>query len=182
MDRRQALLAAIALVGGAVVDGAVPTWAYSGTPVAPGAPGRFFDAREMGMLAAVAAIMIPATATPGAQAVNVPGVVDGLMLDWASAATRAQLRQVLADIDAKVAPRGFLAHPPTEQAALLFGLDVAAFKDKSRTGEGFRRLKQLIWYAYFTSEGADPDYVPVPGQYRGDLSRAELDQLLAEAR
>ncbi|MBJ7417548.1 MAG: gluconate 2-dehydrogenase subunit 3 family protein [Niveispirillum sp.] len=89
MNRRQALLAAITLLGGTFLDGALPVWAYEGTRGAKGQPGRFFNASEMALLADVAEIMIPATDTPGAMAANVHGVVDGLMLDWAVPATRA---------------------------------------------------------------------------------------------
>lgn len=182
MNRRQALLAAITLLGGTVLDGALPVWAYEGTRVAKGQPGRFFNAREMALLTDVAEIMIPATDTPGAAAANVPGVIDGLMLDWAVPATRVQFRQALADIDAKAAPHGFMARPPAERAALLTSIDIAAFQGQGSADQAYRRLKQLIWYAYFTSEGADPDYVAVPGQYRGDLARVEMKQLVAGAR
>lgn len=182
MNRRQALLAAISFVGGSALDTAMPAWAYEGTRVAAGQAGRFFTVLEMALLADVAEIMIPATATPGAMAANVHGVVDGLMLDWANPATRAQFRQALADIDARGVPRGFLAHPPPARAALLTSIDIAAFQGQGPDHQAYRRLKQLIWYAYFTSEGADPDYAAVPGQYRGDLSRAEQRQLLAGAR
>lgn len=182
MNRRQALLAAITLLGGTFLDGALPVWAYEGTRGAKGQPGRFFNAREMALLADVAEIMIPATDTPGAMAANVHGVVDGLMLDWAVPATRAQFRQALADIDAKAAPHGFMARPPAERAALLTSIDIAAFQGQGPADQAYRRLKQLIWYAYFMSKGADPDYVAVPGQYRGDLTRGEMKQLVAGAR
>lgn len=182
MNRRQALLAAITLLGGIVLDGPPPVWAYEGTRAARGQPGRFFNAREMALLTDVAEIMIPATDTPGATAANVPGVIDGLMLDWAVPATRMQFRQALADIDAKAAPHGFMDRPPAERAALLTGIDIAAFQGQGPADQAYRRLKQLIWYAYFTSEGADPDYVAVPGQYRGDLTRGEMKQLVMGAR
>lgn len=182
MNRRQALLAAITLLGGTLLDGALPGWAYEGTRVAKGRPGRFFNAREMALLADVAEIMIPATDTPGAMAANVHGVVDGLMMDWAVPATRVQFRQALADIDAKAAPHGFMDRPPAERAALLTSIDIAAFQGQGPADQAYRRLKQLIWYAYFTAEGADPDYVAVPGQYRGDLTRTEMKQLVAGAR
>ncbi|MFV3128443.1 gluconate 2-dehydrogenase subunit 3 family protein [Niveispirillum sp. KHB5.9] len=177
MNRRQALLAAIALVGGAATV-PLPAWAYEGTK---GPVGRFFSGPEMALLAEVAEIMIPATDTPGARDANVHGVVDGLMVDWAEPQTQAQFRAVLAGIDGK-GPRPFLALAPAERAALLTGIDIAAFSGKRPEDQGWRRLKQLIWYAYFTSQGADPDYVAVPGDYRGDLSKAEYRHLVEERR
>lgn len=176
MNRREAMLAAIALVGGAATA-PLPAWAYAGTT---GPVGRFFTEAEMALLAEVAEIMIPATDTPGASAVNVHGVVDGLMLDWALPATRAQFRATLATIDQR-GSRPFLRLPAAERAGLLAAIDAAAFMNDA-AGQGWRRLKQLIWYAYFTSQGADPDYVAVPGDYRGDLSKAEYRRLVEERR
>ena len=178
MNRREALAAAIALVGGAVsMSMPLPAKAYEGTrePV-----GRFFTTPEMALLAEVAAIMIPATGTPGAREANVHGVVDGLMVDWALPATSRQFRDMLAAIDRR-GPRPFLALPPAERAGLLAAIDAAAFRSET-ADPGWRRLKQLIWYAYFTSQGADPDYVAVPGDYRGDLSGPEYRRLVAERR
>jgi hypothetical protein len=126
--------------------------------------------------------MIPATDTPGARAANVQGVVDGLMLDWALPATREQFRATLAAINQR-GPRPFLSLPAAERAGLLAAFDAAAFMGgKGPADQGWRRLKQLIWYAYFTSEGADPDYVAVPGDYRGDLSGPEYRHMVEERR
>lgn len=178
MNRRQAMLAAIALVGGAATA-PLPAWAYVGTK---GPVGRFFTAAEMALLTEVAEIMIPATDTPGARQANVHGVVDGLMVDWALPSTQAQFRATLTAIDRR-GPRPFLALPAAERAGLLTAIDAAAFMGSNSTaGQGWRRLKQLIWYAYFTSQGADPDYVAVPGDYRGDLSGPEYRRLVEERR
>lgn len=175
MDRRQALWAAIRLVGGMVALHTLPAGAYEGTVVPPGVAGRFFTAGEMALLAAVATIMIPATDTPSAGEVNVHGVIDGLMVDWAAPATQAQFRAVLAAID-KV---GFTALGPKAQADWLARRDAQAF---AADDPDYRRLKQLIFYAYFTAAGADPDYVRIPGAYHGDLSLAEYRHLVAERR
>lgn len=179
MDRRQALFAAIRLVGGGVALGALPASAYEGTIAAPGAAGHFFTAGEMALLAAVATTVIPATDTPSAGEVNVQGVIDGLMVDWAVPATRAQFRAALAAIDKAAGGNGFTALDPTAQADWLARWDAQAFAGDD---PDYRRLKQLIFYAYFTAEGADPDYVRIPGAYHGDLSLAEYRHLVAERR
>lgn len=179
MDRRQALLAAISLVGGMVALHALPAGAYEGTDVKPGAAGRFFTAGEMALLAAVATTMIPVSDTPGAAEVNVHGVIDGLMVDWAVPATQVQFRAALAAIDKAAGSSGFTALNPKVQTDLLTRLDTQAFAGDD---PGYRRLKQLIFYAYFTAAGADPDYVRIPGAYHGDLSLAEYRHLVAERR
>lgn len=182
MNRRDALLAAIGLVGGIAALTTLPAGAYVGTTAPDGAAGRFFTAREMALLAMVAEIMIPATDTPGGRAANVHGVIDGLMLDWALPATRAQFRTALSAIDDKAGPAGLPSRPAAERAALLTGIDIAAFQGQGPEHQAYRRLKQLIWYAYFTSQGADPDYVAVPGGYYGDLSRDQHRRLVGERR
>lgn len=181
MNRREALLGAIALVGGSVLTAAgLPVGAYTGTRVSPGAAGRFFTAPEMASLAAVADTMIPATTTPGALDANVHGVVDGLMLDWALPATQAQFRAALADIDRQAGPAPFPALSATQRLSLLTRIDAEAFAGQGPAPLAYRRLKQLIYLAYFTSDGADPDYVRVPGAYHGDLSWAQLRDLVRE--
>lgn len=183
MNRREALAAAIRLVGGALALAAVPAGAYEGTQVPDGAAGRFFTGPEMALLATVADIMIPPTVTPGARAANVHGVIDGLMLDWAQPVTRAQFREALTGIDRRAGPGGFLSYPPAGRAGLLATIDHAAFADGGPSAAlPYRRLKQLVYYAYFTSQGADPDYVAVPGAYHGDLSLADYRRLVEEHR
>ncbi|MFV3076153.1 gluconate 2-dehydrogenase subunit 3 family protein [Niveispirillum fermenti] len=183
MNRREALAGAIRLVGGSLLLAAVPAGAYDGTQVPDGAAGRFFTGPEMALLAELADIMIPPTGTPGARAANVHGVMDALMLDWASPATQAQFRAALAGIDRQAGADGFLSRPAAGRATLLAGIDHAAFAaDALPATQPYRRLKQLVYYAYFTSQGADPDYVAVPGAYHGDLSQADYRRLVEEHR
>ena len=46
--------------------------------------------------------------------------------------------------------------------------------------EAYRWLKRLVFLAYRTSEAAFTKYVPNPGSYRGNLSRAQYDALIAQ--
>ncbi len=180
MNRREALLGAIALVGGSVASSALPAGAYIGTIVPAGGAGRLFTATEMATLAAVAETMLPATTTPGAMAANVHGVIDGLMLDWALPATQAQFRAALATIDRLAGETAFCGLAVAERLTVLTRHDTDAFKGQGPAYLAYRRLKQLIFLAYFTSQGADPDYVLVPGAYHGDLSQAQLRDLVRE--
>lgn len=180
MNRREALLGAIILVGGPLLSVALPAGAYSGTVVPAGTAGRFFTASEMASLAAVAETMIPATTTPGAMDANVHGVIDGLMLDWALPSSQAQFRAALAHIDRTAGPAGFPGLMVAERLTLLTRIDTDAFLGQGPEHQAYRRLKQLIYLAYFTSKGADPDYVLVPGAYHGDLSQAQLRDLVRE--
>lgn len=183
IDRRSALLAAIRLVGGMVTLASLPAGAYTGTQAAPGHAGRFFTADELSLLADVAEIMIPATDTLGARAANVQGVIDGLMVDWAVPETQAAIRTALSDIDRAAGAGGLSALSPNDALSLLTLYDARAFADRALpTSVPFRQLKRLIFHAYFTSEGADPDYVAVPGAYRGDIDLTEYRHLVAERR
>lgn len=181
IDRRSALLAAIRLVGGMVTLASLPAGAYTGTQAAPGGAGRFFTADELRLLADVAEMMIPATDTPGARAANVQGVIDGLMVDWAVPETQATIHTALADIDRAAGAGGLSALSPADALSFLTLYDARAFADRALPASApYRLLKRLIFHAYFTSEGADPDYVAVPGTYRGDIDLTEYRQLVAE--
>ncbi len=84
MDRR-VLMRNVALLLGAAT---VPTLA--GCKAAMEGKGAL-DEGQMKLLSAIADTIIPETDTPGAVGANVPKMLSGMIRDWASEATRAEL-------------------------------------------------------------------------------------------
>jgi len=57
-------------------------------------------------------------------------------------------------------------------------IDVTAFSDEvTDYAEGYKRLKDLIFRVFYSSEAANADYVPIPGQYSGNLTLGEYESL-----
>lgn len=145
--------------------------------------GQFFTASELSMLVDIAEIMIPKTDTPGATDVNVISVLDGLMVTWAGSKTKQQYRYILSQVD--VLSMGMFHSsygqlPHENRQALILHLDKIAFEKKSTAlSKSYRHLKKMIFHVYYTSEEANPDYILIPGEYRGDISQKERDAILA---
>ena len=176
--RRELLQGLIVAVGGAAALSACRgTARLVATP--QGAERRFYTANEMGLVTRVSDLVIPRTETPGAVDVNVPGYLDGLMSDWASAETQREHREALQQITARLdaATGNFLSAGDTEANRALAALDSAAFADGNNLG-GYRALKSYITQAYFaTEEGAIQElkWVAVPGRWDPsvDITAAE---------
>ena len=91
LSRRDALKAAIAMVGGTVVGGSLPTLAFA----TEGAP-RFFSQPQFDTLQHTVDVLIPETDTPGALAADAHLVIDALMSDWATDEVREKMAGALA--------------------------------------------------------------------------------------
>lgn len=182
--RREALQAIILAIGGA---GAATAFAGCAsdperTLVMNGSAGRFFSAGEMAILSEVAEIMIPETDTPGANAANVHGFVDGMMADWASIATKDQFRRALALFgnvaDGSGAGR-FMSLPLASRIERVSRVDATSFAEPDTEGaKDYQRLKWLVFEGYWTSKQASPDYRLNPGVYKGDLTWSAYRALL----
>ncbi len=137
--------------------------------LAPDGGARFYGERELALLSRVSDLMLPRTETPGALDVGVPGLLDGLMADWASEETRAAHRESLAALDEALAAQAggdFLDATDAAAERALAAIDADAFA--GRPVEGYRNLKSLITEAYFSTEGGAVDelgWVPVPGRW-----------------
>jgi len=169
---------ALALVGAAAVPSSAVA-AIAAAPAAAGATEAFLDPREMTLLREMAEAMIPRTDTPGANDARVPEFIDSLMVDWAGEGAREQLHQAISAYHALAALRG---KSPAERLEAMVELDLRSFAAHSGDAgaEAYRWLKRLVFLAYRTSEAAFTTWVPNPGSYRGDLSRADYDALVAE--
>lgn len=182
--RREALQAIILAIGGAGAAAAFAGCANEPerTQVVRGAAGRFFSAGEMAILSDVAEIMIPETETPGANAANVHGFVDGMMADWASTATKGQLKLALALFDDLGGGSGagrFLSLPLKSRIERVSSIDATCFAaPDTPDSKAYQRLKWLVFEGYWTSKEANPDYRLHPGVYKGDLTWNEYRALL----
>jgi hypothetical protein len=164
--RREVLQAMIVSLGGASMLSAcsgaaiiIPTEAETG-------PLRFYQPSEILLVSRLSDLIIPRTDTPGAVDVNVPGFLDSLMAQWASAETQLAHRSALQQIGAYLG-RNFMALPDREAVLLLTQLDTAAYSG-SGDHRGYRTVKGLITQAYFASEdGAllEQQWVATPGRW-----------------
>jgi hypothetical protein len=178
VDRRTLIAEMLLLIGAS----AIPSTAVaeiSALPTQVGAKARFLGPKEMTLFREIVEAMIPRTDTPGANDAGVPQFIDGLMFNWAGEGARAQLRRALLDYAALTGPKS-----NTRQARLasMEEWDRRSFaaREDDAGAEAYRWLKRLVFLAYRTSEAAFTSYVPNPGKYRGNLSRAEYDALTAE--
>ncbi|WAJ71879.1 gluconate 2-dehydrogenase subunit 3 family protein [Catenovulum adriaticum] len=145
--------------------------------------GQFFNAQELTLLTDIAELMIPKTQTPGATDAHVIPVLDGLMLTWAGNETKQQYRSIIRQIE-QIAKNTYaenyiqLAHQ--QRYKLLEQLDITAFENQqTELSKSYRHLKEMVFHVYYTSEEANPDYVLIPGTYKGDISKQTLEKILA---
>jgi hypothetical protein len=177
IDRRTLMAELLVLIGAATVPSSAIA-AIAPKPARTRAKPVFLDTAEFKILREMAGGMIPRTETPGAADAGVPEFIDQLMIDWAGEGARSQLRRSIGDYRN-------LAGSSTSSAArmkALVQLDARSFAAPSGDAgaESYRWLKRLVFLAYRTSEAASTNWVPNPGTYRGNLSRAEFDGLVAQ--
>lgn len=172
IDRR-ALMRNLGLLLGAT---ALPTLAACNAALE--GPGMLDD-RRMALLTAIADTMIPVSDTPGAVAVKVPQLISGLMRDWASSETRAEIVSAIDAIAKLAGNRDFAALPLEERTALLKPHDAEAvkpgkgkpksfFAGPPKANPAYVRLKGLIINLYYNSEIAMTQeiiYEHVPGKF-----------------
>jgi hypothetical protein len=145
----------------------------------------FLDAGQFKILVAVADTIIPVTDTPGAVQVGVPKLVDGMLRDWASAETKAQVIGAITSIGKLAGDKNFAQLDAAKRKALLLDYDKAALKlgplpKKKLSGfaamiagapvmnPDYVRLKGMIINLYYNSEMASAKelvFEPVPGKF-----------------
>lgn len=148
--------------------------------------GQFFTAQEMTILTDVAEIMIPKTDVPGATDAHVIDVLDALMLSWAGSETKQQYKFIIKQID-KISLSSFKVDYSnaalTDRESLLIELDKQAFVEKTtELSISYRKLKEMIFHIFYTSEEANPNFMLVPGTYKGDISKEQVDLFNARGR
>lgn len=145
LSRRELLFGAMLLVGGSTA--VLPSDLFAAEPNAK----RFFDKPRFDLLDAVCEMIIPATDTPGARGAGVPGGIDALMQNWASAQRRQEFNALLDAIDAAaVAQEGMklLDLPAASQIDVMTKFDAARY----RKDPVYSKLKELVVRLYYLSE------------------------------
>jgi hypothetical protein len=167
--RREVLAGLVSSVAGAGLLS--PAAGITVAATAPGQPPRFFSARQMSLLARLSELLIPRTETPGALDVNVPGFIDGLMVDWASSETAKQYRAHLEELAGSLSGDGggdFLSLDAKRQAQGLARLDQLSLAGQPGGSAGWVAFKSLVTRSYFATErGAleELQWPAVPGQW-----------------
>ncbi|KMT64849.1 gluconate 2-dehydrogenase subunit 3 family protein [Catenovulum maritimum] len=143
--------------------------------------GQYFNAQQLTLLTDVAEIMIPKTNTPGATDANVIAVLDAMMLTWAGKKTKQQFNFCINQIS-QIAKNTFSAYYTeitlSDRRALIEQLDANSFaQTDTELSASYRKLKKIIFHIFYTSEEANPDFILVPGGYKGSLTKTELDEI-----
>lgn len=177
LNRRALLRQAILAAGAAsflTINGAVLAATATPTALTPSA---------FALLQAVADTIIPRTDTAGAIDAGVPALFDGLLVNWASPARKAQLIEALSSIDTaarRAVGMGFLSLPLAKREEVLASYDELALSpapvaDMAASDPGgqpkvnsvtslmnaapvanpeYAKLKELIVILYYYSEPA----------------------------
>jgi hypothetical protein len=146
------------------------------------------SAEQLKLLTVISDTIIPATDTPGAVAVGVPKLLDGMLRDWASAESKTVLVKAIDDIG-MLGGGGFTTFDSAKRKALLAAHDKAALQPgpppaKKLSGiaamlagppvmnPAYVKLKELIINLYYNSEIASTKeliFEPVPGKFVSSL-------------
>jgi hypothetical protein len=179
LSRRNALKAAVALVGGALCASQLGPLAAAVTAVKNESGPGLLDGKQFSMVERICDLVIPETDTPGALSAGVPGFIDLMLASWASAQTRDEYTRGFDEIDALAKihhAAGFMECSRAQQVGLLRALDREAYADDD-SDTFFRQLKKLILYGYYSSEaGASVElkHARIPGAYNGCVPLADI--------
>lgn len=185
LHRRELLRRAVWIVSGGAAVAALD--ACSGgdqtAKIVLDAAGRYFSPERMTRLDRIAGIIVPATDTPGAREAGVPAFIDAMMVNWASADTRAKWDGVIDAVDAKAvkihgAP--FLQLSEEQQKDIVKAYDAEAVY--APNGD-YREFKELLLLGYYHSEaGATQElhYEPVPGIWNACAPLSEIGRTWAD--
>jgi len=178
LNRRALVLGAVFLVGGAVA-----LTRFSRKPAArAGSPGPGLTAEHYALLEQVCNVIIPDTDTPGALIAGVPAFIRGMLEEWGSAESRADVAGVLEAIDKLAWSRSgdaFLELPPERR------LEVVSAFDEDRLGRqdpAYGKFKYLVLVGYYQSEiGATQElrFELVPGAWRSCVPLSEIGRASA---
>lgn len=146
-----------------------------------------FTPHQAAILSDVADILIPRTETVGAADTEAILYLDQLMLNWAGEATKLEIEDFIVSLEAEFLASyqtNYLDAPADTRRDFLRAIDGANFSANPDAPQvkSYRRIKWLIFHIHHTSEAANPDFVLIPGQYRGDVSEAEYLALIDENR
>jgi hypothetical protein len=136
---------------------------------------KLLNAEQLQMTGEIAELIIPATDTPGALAVNAHGFIDHYLADCFSKTDQenffAGLKKINLVAEEKF-HKTFLNLSHKKQVQLLTWLDDGNEGFNNTDSGFFSFFKSLTLFAYYTSEiGATQElaYLAIPGGYKGDF-------------
>lgn len=180
MNRREALRRTAMIMGGAISAPAM-LGVLKGCKAEPTINWQpeFFTREQGALITEVAEIIIPATDTPGAKEVGVPGFIDKMLKDVYSKQEQENFLAAMKAFDDRAKEeRGdsFIDLGPEDQVAFVNKVHEEAVNahktDPSQPRPFILMAKELTMLGFFTSEpGATQvlQYSPVPGAYKGCL-------------
>jgi hypothetical protein len=178
MNRREALKAATALLGGVIVTavGALPACAPEPEKQPRAAAAGVLGEGDEALVEAIADTILPTTAaSPGARAAGAGAAINLLLTDCYDAAAQQRVVRGLRAFRATCRDRcgaGFASLAQGERERLLREVDAEA----ERMGDAhyFALVRELALRAYFTSEVGMTRalrYVQTPGRWEGCVPR-----------
>lgn len=141
---------------------------------------KFLNAEQLQMTGEIAELIIPATDTPGALAVDVHGFIDHFMVECMTKAEQQTFLDGLKKIDLVAEEKyhkTFLACTHKQHLELLTELDKGTGDFNSADKQFFILFKSLTLFGYYTSEvGASQElaYLAIPGGYKGNFPFAKI--------
>ena len=146
--------------------------------------GKFLNADEMALVAALAQTIIPNTDTAGAIEAGVPEAIQGLASEWGDDNYRKYTRSGLATIDKhfkSIGGQAFANQSERQRESLLSRYDADVFSGKVKD-DYYRDFKSTVATAYYMSEpGATEEliYEAVPGEWKGCVPFSEIGRTWA---
>jgi hypothetical protein len=177
--RRRALKQMAGLLGLALSAQAVDLLAAS-TPDSRKRAAKFLNSDEMQMTGEIAELIIPATDTPGALAIDVHGFVDQYLAECVNTNDQQLFKAGLKRINTVAEDnfhKTFLACTHKQQVQLLTALEKMDMGFNQGDKQFFRQFKSYTLFGYYTSEvGAVQElaFLPVPGGYQGNFPFAKI--------
>ncbi len=189
--RRRELLKISAALLGTGVSASLSRAVLAGADVVSGAASANFAEAERLAVELLCDMIIPTTDTPGALQAGVPDFIALIVFDWYTESEREAFFTGLQALDAHCLTGEQVAfHQASESTR------GAALREQEQVGGGFKsppnlfggfwdgpelpffkRIKELVVLGYYTSEvGATQEliYMPIPGEFKGDVDFAEV--------
>lgn len=143
------------------------------------------DKNQLALVRELGEIIIPTTDTPGAIAAGVHDFINHYLVYCASKEEQQSLLTALKRIDDSAqakAQKPFLLLGKEQQTDLLNNMEQAKNGFGQTDRNGFKQLKALVLFGYYTSEiGATQElaYLAIPGGYKGNFKFKEIGKAWA---
>ncbi|WP_052417194.1 gluconate 2-dehydrogenase subunit 3 family protein [Cellvibrio mixtus] len=144
-----------------------------------------FNKSQLALVRELGEIIIPTTDTPGAIAAGVHDFINHYVVYCASKEEQQDLLTMLKRIDDSAqanAQKPFLLLTKEQQTELLNNMEQAKNGFNQTDRNGFKQLKALVLFGYYTSEiGATQElaYLAIPGGYKGNFKFKEIGKAWA---